>query len=186
MMKLVIIEGATSTGKSTLARKLARDLKMKVFLKDDYKEREFDMIGDKLDIKQMKRIEKQSWQEIFKAVKVAVDTDKALIIEANFYRSHRRDIKRLLQPNVIVIEIFCYARGRTILKRYIQRNRSGERHAGHHDHWWYPLVTLEALVTGIEKRIRPLRLSPHLLEVNTDNFASIDYKAIRQFIVTAD
>ena len=38
-MKLIIISGTTSTGKTTLARKLSKELGIRVFSRDEYKER---------------------------------------------------------------------------------------------------------------------------------------------------
>ena len=182
-MKLVIIEGPTSTGKSTLARKLAKDLDIAMFLKDDYKEKEFDSAGRSPNVKQWTRIEKTSWQQVLAAIKTAVETNKSLIVEGNFFPSHGPKIKALLHTDTVIVEIFCYARGLTILKRYVRRNRSGERHKGHRDHLWYPVVALEAF--GLGKHYRPLKLSSNLLRVNTTDFDAVDYEAICQFIENA-
>ena len=181
-MKLIIVEGSTSTGKSTLAQRLSEDLEVPVFKKDSYKERQFDKIGENLTIFQMKRIEKQSWVEVFKAAEDAIKADRSLIVEANFRRSHRRQFSKLIKGDVVVIELFCYAHGLTILKRYIGRNRSGKRHPGHRDQWWYFIVALQAPFTFFLNKWRPLRLTGNLLKIKTDNFNSINYKSVEKFI----
>jgi hypothetical protein len=133
----------------------------------------------------MARIEKNSWLEVYKAIKTAVEKNTPLIIEGNFFPEQGREIKKLIWSDTIVVEIFCYARGITILKRYISRNRKGERHPGHRDYLWYPIVALEAFGMGFIKRYRPLKLTPNTLKVNTNNFASMDYESIRKFIISA-
>lgn len=183
-MKLVIIDGPTATGKTTLARKLAKDLNIATFLKDDYKEREFDRLGKKPNAKQMSQIEKMSWQEVFSAVAAAVKNNRSLIIEGNFYKSHGKEIKKVLNADTIVVEIFCHASGFVIFKRFVDRNRRGEKHEGHRDHLLYPLIMFEAFFLGF-KHYRSLELSANILKVNTTDFANIDYETIRKFIVSA-
>ncbi|HVV67167.1 MAG TPA: AAA family ATPase [Candidatus Saccharimonadales bacterium] len=181
-MKLIILEGGTSVGKSTIARKLAADLHVSAFLKDDYKEKVFDSLHEPLTLKRAHEIEKDSWNAVFEAAGKAVSEDKSIIIEGNFYRSHRRAIQKRLAPNAVVVEIYCYAKGFTVLKRYIKRNHSGKRHPGHKDHLWYGLVALEAPFMWLEKYIRPMRLSSNFLKVNTEDFARVDYRAIERCI----
>lgn len=44
-MNLIVVEGGSGTGKTTLARQLAQDLGYQVFLKDTYKEAQFDQLN---------------------------------------------------------------------------------------------------------------------------------------------
>lgn len=177
----MIIGGPSSTGKSTLAHKLAADLKVQAFLKDDYKERRFDSFGGRPGLRQLAKIENDSWLEMYKTIAARASSPGTLIVEGNFLPKNGYEIRKLIEPDTTVLEIFCYARGFTILKRYVRRNRSGERHKAHRDHLWYPLVALEAIGIGIH-RYRPLELSPNLLKVNADDFTAVDYEAIRRFV----
>jgi hypothetical protein len=154
-----------------------------MFRKDAHKERRFEALS-KPNLQQMPKIEQESWSEMFKTIKQSVASDTSLIVEGNFHRSQRRKIQSLIQANVVVVEIFCYAKGCTILKRYIHRNKSGERHKGHRDHLLYPLIAFEGLVLGF-KHYRPLQLSHNVLKVDTNDFAAVDYAAIRRFIRSA-
>lgn len=183
-MKLVIIAGPSTTGKTTLARRLSKDLKIPAFIRDDYKEQEYDLLDKPPTLNQLAKIDRKSRQELRQAIKNAVEQDTSLIIESNFTYPEGRKIKALIKPNVVVVEIFCQASGITVLRRYVSRNKNGERHRGHRDHLWYLLVAAEA-AGPIKLRYRPFNLSPNVLKVDTNNFASIDYETIHQFIINA-
>jgi predicted kinase len=180
-MKLVVISGTTSTGKTTVGRKLAKDLGFQTFLKDDYKESRFDLLDKQPSFKQLSAIDKDSNAELLNVIKLAIREDKSLIVETNFTKTQLKQIRKLIKPNVTVIEIFCYANGFRVLSRYIKRYRSGERHKGHRDYLWYPIVAIEALGLG-KLRYRPLRLSPNLLSVDSNSFSKVDYRAICRYV----
>jgi deoxyadenosine/deoxycytidine kinase len=181
-MKLIIISGNTSTGKTTLARKLAKDLDIPVFWKDEYKEREFDQLGTLPSRQQLSAIDSAANKELCKAIKNAVSADRPLIVESNFRHSQGKMIKECIQPDTEVIELFCTASGYRILKRFISRNRSGERHQGHNDKRYYLHILLRD-VPGFGKLFfRPLRLSSKVLIINTTNFDRVDYDAIHKFV----
>lgn len=183
-MKLIIIEGPTSTGKSTLARKLSRDLNISTFLRDDFKEHEYDVLAKTPSLKQLARIDSASRKELFKTIQDSIKDDTSIIVESNFMYSERHQVEKLINANTTIVEIFCFASGFKVLKRYVGRNKSGERHKGHRDHLWYGIVALEAL-GPIKLRYRPFGLTPHVLMVDTNDFSSIDYDAIKKFVATA-
>ncbi|HEX7633339.1 MAG TPA: AAA family ATPase [Candidatus Saccharimonadales bacterium] len=180
-MNLIIVSGATSTGKSTLARKLAKDLKIPLFLRDDFKEQHFDTFGGKPSLKQLGSIDIASRKKLFSILEDAVNKDTDLIIESNFMYSERNTLQEKLGDSTNVVEIFCRASGRTILKRYTKRYRSGERHRGHRDYLWYPIVAIESL-GPVHRRYRPLLLSNRSKIVDTEDFSKIDYPDIVSFI----
>lgn len=183
-MKLIIIEGPSSTGKSTLARKLSKDLKIPAFLRDDYKEQQYDTLGKNPSLKQLAAIDAASRRELIKAIQEAIAQDTSLIVESNFMHKEARVMRRLIRSNTTVVEIFCHANGFKVLRRYVDRNKKGDRHPGHRDHLWYGIVALEAL-GPIYVRYRPFRLSSNILKVNTNDFTHVDYDAIHKFVVSA-
>jgi predicted kinase len=183
-MQLIIVQGQSGTGKTTMARRLAKELGYRTFIKDEYKETLFDDHGPGLGpVHAMGGIERRTWQAVFDTASQAIAADESLIIEGNFRGAQRRALKDRLKPNAHVTEVFCYARGWRPLIRYVRRNRSGERHAGHHDHLWYVFVFWDVVLANLGLRVfKPLRLSPATLEVDTSDFDKIDYGAILKYI----
>lgn len=183
-MQLIIVQGQSGTGKTTMARKLVKELGCAYFLKDEYKEELFKDHGKVPALHTLLlKMEGNTWQTLYDAVSRAIAADSSLLIEGNFRRRQRRTLRKLLKPNVEVAEIYCYARGWLPLKRYVSRNRSGERHKGHRDNLWYVFVWLDIILSKIGVRIYgPLRLSPATLEVDTSDFSKINYDEILTFI----
>jgi cytidylate kinase len=184
-MKLIIIEGSTSTGKSTLARRLSKDLGISAFLRDDYKEHQYDLAGGRPSLRRMAKIDADSRRQLAAAITQACKSDTSLIVESNFAYSEKYKIKSLIPPNVTVVEVFCFAKGSTVLKRYVARNRSGERHKGHRDHLWYSAVAFESL-GPIKLKYRPFKLTKNVLLVDANDLSKIDYGAIRDFVIQAN
>lgn len=180
-MNLIVIAGASTTGKSTLANRLSKDLDIPSFQRDAYKERLYDELGSVPSLKQYAQINTASMQQLFSTIQDAVANDKDLIIESNFLYSQHNEIKKYITNDANVIEIFCRARGPIILKRYTERWKSGERHRGHRDYLWRPIVAIESLGL-IHLRYKPLRLSNQTMVVDTSNFSKVDYSSIYEYI----
>jgi hypothetical protein len=160
-------------------------LNIEVFIRDDYTERQYDFIGRKPSLRQIAKIDSDSRQELFKAIKDSAEKNTSLIVESNFMPWEKNKVKALIPQDAVVVEFFCFTKASTRLKRYIRRNKSGERHWGHRDHLHYPVVALEAL--GPARLIyKPLNITPNLMRVDTNNFADIDYGAIREFVAKAN
>lgn len=180
-MNLIIIAGPSSTGKSTLANRLAKDLKIPAFLRDEYKEKRFDELGRVPNLREYARIDAESKTQLFAELSKANKEDSDLIIESNFLYSERPKLQKFIPKNTNIIEIFCHANGLTILRRYTQRWKSGDRHRGHRDYLWRPIVAIESL--GLVKiRYRPLKLSELTQKIDTNDFSRVDYKAIYKYI----
>jgi len=178
-MNLIVIGGCSGTGKTTLARRLAQDLGYRSFLKDAYKEEQFDQLQKVPNLIKWVKIDHASWQMLYKQIERAITSDYSLIIEGNFKSGQRKAIQKLVKSNTTVIELFCFAKGWVPLQRYIGRNKSGERHRGHRDHLWYILVFNDILMAKFGfKMYRPLRLSPNIITLDTTDFGQLDYPRI--------
>lgn len=185
-MQLIIVQGQTATGKTTLVKKLAQDLDLPFCLKDDLKEQSYESLLKAPSLKQWLKIEDQSWQQLYETVAQAIKADKSLIIEGDFRPPQRRALDKLLTDKVAVVEIYCWAKGREVIKRFKRRNRQEGRHQGHRDNLWLPLIYLAAIagVTGWRWN-RPLRLSDRTLVVDTSDFAKVDYGEIEKYVAAS-
>jgi len=178
---MLIISGPSTTGKSTLAHRLSKDLKIPTFQRDEYKVSRFDELGGVPSLKQYARIDAESKQELLARIQNAIKSDQDLIIESNFMFSARGKLEKYIQEDTNVIEIFCWADGRTILKRYTRRWKSGERHRGHRDNLWRPIVAIESL-GFVHLRYKPLQLSSHTQTIDTSDFSKLDYPSVYRYI----
>ncbi len=182
-MKLILIEGANGTGKTVLAQQLLADLHCRGFIKDAYKERRYDELGSRPTLRQWRAIEKDSWQELYKMIKAMRNTDTLLIIEGDFRRKQYQKITQLMQGNPIAIEVFCFARGLLPFWRFVQRNRTGERHRGHLDYLGYGAVFAGTILTQLGWHLfGPFGAPENLIEFDTTMFSSIHYRKLKQYI----
>ena len=184
-MKLIIVRGGGATGKTALALRLAKDLKYELYSKDEFKEKEFNKLRHRPTALQMKNLESKSWDLTYSAVKNAVSKNTALIIEGNFMRPQKRQIIKAINKDSVVVEVYCRARGLASFKRFVRRNESGERHRGHRDRVFYPVVFMESVVgiIGITP-YKPFKLSDNFIEVDTTDFNNVDYTNILNYIKT--
>lgn len=178
-----MVGGQSGTGKTTLARRIAKDFGYELFLKDEYKEARFDELDGRLNMRKFSEIEKDSWQTMYAKVREAAATDKSLVIEGNFKAAEGAELKKTFRPGMGVIEVYCFARGWLPFKRYVARNRRGERHKGHLDHLWYPLVFWEVLMSRFGRHtFKPLGLSDALIRVDSSDFENLDYAGVVEFV----
>lgn len=182
-MKLVVIDGLSGTGKTTVARHLSREMNCVFFSKDLYKEQLFDQLGKNPSLHQWVRIDKQSWQKLYDKIAELLDTNATFIVEGDFKRGHIAKVKEIIRDDTKVVELFCFADGFVPLKRYIRRNRSGERHRGHRDHLWYFAVLATVIIDKLGIKIcGPFELRSTVMKIDTTNFDSIRYDEILQHI----
>lgn len=181
-MKLLIINGQTSTGKTTLARRIIEDFAIDDFQKDAHWERQIDALGRIPTLREWVRYENETWQALYNAVREHSASGKPLLIEGNFARRQRKQLAGLVAGQQ-VFEVYCHADQRVILQRYMHRNKSGERHPGHRDHLWYPAVWWETVLGRMGRQlVPPLNLGGQILRVDTTDFSKIDYGAVRKFV----
>jgi hypothetical protein len=104
------------------------------------------------------------------------------MLESNFRAEFESGKVRNLitQYNANSCQILCQADGQVLRQRYRQRAASGERHPGHVDHVCYEELH-DVLGMG---RCDPLDISGPLLEVDTTDFAAVDYSGVRQWVAS--
>jgi predicted kinase len=131
---VLLITGAPASGKSTLGRRLARDLALPYISKDVFKETLFDTLG----------WEDRAWSRLaglasthllYRTAAALLEAGQSLAMESNFYPQW--DTPALLDLRVAYgcqfVQVVCTTDGPTLYARFEQRARSGERHPGHAD-----------------------------------------------------
>lgn len=132
MAKLIVLQGMSGTGKTTLARRLAQDLAVPCLPKDSIKEFLFDTLG----------LRGQEWTQtlgraaarmLYDATEEVLLSGNNLIIENTFPNKYaQKEIQLVLQnSNAKALEIFCFTDDKTRLERVRNRLHSGRRHKGH-------------------------------------------------------
>lgn len=130
---LIIVNGHPASGKTTLAKKIAKDLQFPVFHRDELKENLFDQIGwEDSELKQKLAI--TSYKLLYQILQQFTSSNQSLIIESNFSDKFDSPVfQKILKNNKFrVIQIHCSAKANTLFERFKKR-ASKNRHAGHSD-----------------------------------------------------
>ena len=174
---LIIVSGPPGTGKSTLACRLAEAFPLPCLTKDDIKERLFDTLGWS-DRAWSQRLGAASNELLLYMARQMMATQSHFILESAFWAEKSRPqwAQLVQQYRYAPLEIHCTAPPAVLAHRF--HERAPDRHAGHVD---------EAAHDAVMKQIHggvyaPLRLSTTVIEVDTADFARVDYTAIEKIV----
>lgn len=159
---LVLVTGLPGSGKTTLARNLARKLDLPLIAKDRYKEILFDVLG----------IGDMDWSRRIGQAAIALQYDtmaavRAAVVDSGLWTGvSEPEVEALGLP---LVQVHCRCPFEVARTRYFDRAARAERHAGYREEqmtdesyeWFRPLV-------------EPLRLRAPLVEVNTAEPADVD------------
>ena len=124
--------GAPGTGKTTLARRLAADLRLAIVTKDDVKETLADALGSG-DRERSRELGAAAFAVMFAVARRTLDSGAGIVLEANFHRGasdgELRELARHADASVVV----CRTDEATRRARFTDRGARGERHAVHLD-----------------------------------------------------
>lgn len=129
---MIIVTGASATGKTILSKNLAGKFNLPLINKDEIKELLFDYLGTK-DENWAVKLGITSFELSYLFVDKLCQTGEAFIVEGNFENKYAAKIFNDLKSryNYKVLQIYCYAQVEALYDRYVKRDNSGDRHPGH-------------------------------------------------------
>ncbi len=165
---LVIVAGVPGSGKTTLARDLARRLAVPLISKDTIKEGLFDALGSG-DLAWSRSLGRASHVVMYA---VAAEAGSA-VLDSHFWRGTAEpDLMALSRP---LVQVYCRCPVELAVLRYRQRMDSPDRHPGHHPEH----QSDEVIESWSTVEPRPLDLGAPLIEVDTTRAVDIDALASR-------
>lgn len=170
---LIVVCGAPASGKTTLARRLAKDLRLPLLEKDVIKEA-FAETLDRPNLTASRQIGAASMNVMFALACETLQRRTSLMIESNFLlRFATDDLARMAKLSAIHL-IQCSAPADIIETRYRQRAAEGVRHEIHFD-----LDALPDLQANLARGEYDLTSLPHpSIPVDTTNGYAPSYPVI--------
>jgi predicted kinase len=125
----VIILGSSASGKTTLGRRLAAELRMPLLCKDDIKEALFDGLGVG-DRNRSLDYSRASFAALTNLARTQIAAGVSCIVEGNWRAEHRDGLLLLSAAGgARLAQIACHAESPEIRRRFAERRR----HPGHLD-----------------------------------------------------
>jgi predicted kinase len=146
---IIIITGAPGTGKTTLGRQLAADLKLPFVYKDGIKERLYDTMGLQ-DREWSRRLGRAAYALLEHFAEVLLQAGQSFIIESNFDKELALPMFVGLQERwgYRPLQIWCRTEPELLLERFKARTAAGTRHPGHQDELVHEHFTAEKLAAS--------------------------------------
>jgi len=172
---VIIVSGPPCTGKTTVARFLARELRLPLFSKDGIKELLYDTLGWG-EREWSRKLGVATMRVLFSLMETELAAGRSFIIESNFKPELANEQMRDLQGRYgfEAFQVQCVTRGNVLLARFKERAASGERHPGHVDH--LSLADVEADL--LQGRYEPLDVGGTVFVLDTTDLSLVDYQLL--------
>ena len=179
---VLIVTGPPAAGKTTLSRKLAKELNLPLIVKDDIKDKLFDVLGWK-DRDWSRKLGGASFEILFQILESLLQAQTSCIVETAFHQVSAPTFLALKDRyGFHPIQIVCTASPDLLFQRFKQRSESGERHPGHVD----GNATYDQFQTLLKNSTyATLEIGGTIIEIDTTNFDRIDYKGLYTSLHTA-
>lgn len=169
--RLIIVSGLPCTGKTTIARSIAKHLQLPMVNADTYRMFLFDEF-DTPSGREKQEVENASVPFLFELVEVQLATQRSCVVETP--RQSEEETRRFRSMaeryGVEFVQIHCVADSAILFERFRRRSETGETHS--------PTRELrieefrEMITTG---RSQPLDIEGRIIEVDTSDFLRVDY-----------
>lgn len=179
--KVIVISGPPASGKTTLGKKLAAELHIPFFGRDDFKELLFDNLGYH-DREYSRQLGSASFALLFYCCDALFQTGVDCIVETTF---HPRDIDRFEEwkkkYGTKFLQIACFADPKILIERFSARVENGERHPGHVDH-----LNIESYKKNLEEGhpSAQFQIGKEPISVDTTDFEKVDFESLLEKIKT--
>ncbi len=178
---LVLVGGAAASGKTTLADRLAREVRLPLLSRDALKEALMDSLGSP-NCARSRELGTASYAVLYAVLDRLLAAGVGAVVESNFSRGRaERELQGPL-TRAHAVQVHCQTTPDEARRRYVARAASGERHRGHHDADAETLADLDASFAS--GRHEPLDLDVPLLRVDTTDGYAPSFEAIRAFIAS--
>jgi predicted kinase len=131
---LILVSGMPASGKSTLAKGLAAELRVPLFIKDDLKEILFDAGGyseETMDEPTSDRFGAQAMAILYYNARHLLDAGVSVLLEANFQADLATQQIEPFLSRANVRQVHCHLPMQEIVERFEERQDEGERHPVH-------------------------------------------------------
>lgn len=137
-MSCILVCGVPASGKSYMARQLSDILGIPMFSKDDIKERLFDTVGFRSREEKV-ALGVGAMEVMYYAAGQVLSVGGSVILENNFETVSIPGIRGLLERfgcRTVTVELT--GKAEMLYRRFLERDRSPERHRGHVVNTCYP------------------------------------------------
>ncbi len=167
---LIIVNGPPASGKTTLARQLARELGLPLLYKDGIKEALFDSLGWR-DRAWSRQMGLATYRLLYYFLEAQLAAGQSLVVESYFHPEAALNFRQLQAKYPFrPFQVLCRTEGSLLLERFTSRAADPDRHPGHVD-----LDTVDELKPVLLRgRLDPLDIGGETLELDTTDFSKLD------------